>query len=85
MVTVTFTGDPHRDGERDFTHFILTTAWWQQTAEGFCIDGGPYGGQCVGEGTSVAPEGGAWRPDGSTADCEATTSSTSSSPTTFPA
>jgi hypothetical protein len=68
VVTVTFTGDPHRDGERGFNHFIVTSSWWQQTAESFCIDGGTYGGECVGAGSAVAPEGGAWLPDGSTAD-----------------
>jgi hypothetical protein len=68
IVTVTFTGNAHRDAVRDFLHFIPTTGWWQQTAEGFCIDAGTYAGQCVGAGTAVAPDGGEWRPDGSTAD-----------------
>jgi hypothetical protein len=63
-VTVTFVGDPHRDSFRDFDHNILTTMWWMETAGGYCIDGGA----CVGNGTTVAPDGGAWIPDGSTAD-----------------
>jgi hypothetical protein len=64
VVTVTFVGDPHRDSFRGFDHFIVTTAWWKQTAEGYCIDGGA----CVGDGTATAADGGAWLPDGSTAD-----------------
>src|ERR1019366_4222708 len=68
VVTVTFTGYAHRDAVRDFNHFIVTSAWWKQSAEGFCVDAGPSAGTCVGDGTSAAPEGGAWRPDGSTAD-----------------
>ena len=68
VVTLTFVGDPHRDAFRDFDHFIVSTAWWKQTAEGYCVDGGKYSGQCVGDGTAKAPEGGAWIPDGSTAD-----------------
>jgi hypothetical protein len=64
VVTVTFVGDPHRDSFRDFDHYIVTTPWWKETAEGYCIDGGA----CVGDGTAKAPEGGAWLPDGSTAD-----------------
>ena len=68
LVTVTFVGDTHRDSFRDFDHLIVTTPWWKQSAEGFCIDGGTYNGQCVGDGTAVAPEGGAWLPDGSTLD-----------------
>jgi hypothetical protein len=68
VVTVTFAGDPHRDAFRDFDHFLVTTPWWRQTAETFCIDGGTFAGQCVGDGTSAAPEGGAWPPDGSAAD-----------------
>jgi len=68
IVTVSFVGDPHRDSWRAFDHLITTSQWWQQTAEGFCIDGGMYNGECVGDGTTKAPEGGAWLPDGSTAD-----------------
>lgn len=68
VVTITFVGDPHRDSFRDFDHLIIKSAWWQQTAEGFCIDGGAYSGDCVGAGDTVAPEGGAWLPDGSTLD-----------------
>jgi hypothetical protein len=67
VVTVTFVGDVHRDSFRAFDHFILTSAWWKETAEGYCIDGGANAG-CVGDGTATAPEGGAWIPDGSTAD-----------------
>jgi hypothetical protein len=67
VVTITFTGDAHRDGFRGFTHFITGTDWWKQTSGGYCVDGGPNAG-CVGTGTEVAPEGGAWLPDGSTAD-----------------
>src|ERR1700722_11064171 len=59
VVTVTFVGDVHRDSFRAFDHFILTSAWWKQTAEGYCIDGGANAG-CVGDGTATAPEGGAW-------------------------
>jgi hypothetical protein len=68
IVTVSFVGDPHRDSWRAFDHLITTTQWWTETAEGFCIDGGTYNGQCVGGGTTAAPDGGEWLPDGSTAD-----------------
>jgi hypothetical protein len=66
VVTVTFTSYPadKRDAVRAFDHVITQTGWWQQTAEGYCIDGGA----CVGDGTSVAPDGSAWLPDGSTED-----------------
>jgi hypothetical protein len=64
VVTVTFTGDAHRDSLRAFDHFITSSGWWKGTAEGYCVDGGP----CVGDGTSVAADGGAWLPDGSTDD-----------------
>jgi hypothetical protein len=64
VVTVTFTGNPHRDDLRVFDHLITSTDWWRQTAEGFCADGGV----CVGDGTSVADDGGAWHPNGSTDD-----------------
>lgn len=69
VVTVTFVGDAQRDSWRAFDHFVTTSGWWQQTAESFCIeDGGPYNGECVGNGTAAAPDGGEWIPDGSTAD-----------------
>jgi hypothetical protein len=64
VVTVTFRGDQRRDSLRAFDHFITSSGWWKETAEGYCVDGGP----CVGDGTSVATEGGAWIPDGSTDD-----------------
>ena len=67
LVTVTFTGDTHRDALRGFDHIITGTGWWTQTAEGYCVDGGAHAG-CVGGGSATAPEGGAWLPDGSTAD-----------------
>jgi len=67
VVTVTFTGNAHRDALRVFDHTITTTDWWKQTGEGYCVDGGAHAG-CVGAGTAAAPEGGAWRPDGSTDD-----------------
>ena len=67
VVTVTFTGDAHRDGFRYFDHFIVSSGWWKQTVETFCVDGGPNAG-CIGDGTGAAPDGGAWLPDGSTAD-----------------
>jgi hypothetical protein len=67
IVTITFTGNKHRDALRAFDHAITTTDWWKQTAEGYCIDGGARAG-CVGPGTATAPEGGAWIPDGSTDD-----------------
>ena len=40
VVTVTFVGDAHRDAFRQFDHLIVTSPWWQETAEGFCVDGG---------------------------------------------
>jgi len=67
IVTVTFTGNVHRDGFRYFDHFIVTSGWWKQALESNCIDAGPYAG-CIGDGNDVASDGGAWRPDGSTAD-----------------
>ena len=68
VVTVTFVGDSHRDAFRDFDHVVVTTPWWRQTAGTYCIDGGTFAGQCVGDGTSATPEGGAWLPDGGAAD-----------------
>jgi hypothetical protein len=67
IVTITFTGNVHRDGYRYFDHFIVTSGWWKQTVETFCVDGGANAG-CIGDGTTAAPDGGAWLPDGSTAD-----------------
>jgi hypothetical protein len=67
IVTVTFTGDAHRDSLRPFDHFISGSDWWKQTAEGYCVDAGAHAG-CVGAGSATAPEGGAWMPDGSTDD-----------------
>jgi hypothetical protein len=67
VVTVTFTGDTHKAALRAFGHFITSSDWWKQTAEGYCVDAGPHAG-CVGAGTAAAPEGGAWLPDGSTDD-----------------
>jgi hypothetical protein len=67
VVTVTFTGNVHREALRYFDHFIVTSGWWKQTVETFCVDAGPSAG-CLGDGTVSAPDGGAWRPDGSTAD-----------------
>jgi hypothetical protein len=67
IVTITFTGNPHRDGFRGFDHFISGSDWWKQTAGGYCVDGGPNAG-CVGTGTTAAPDGAAWMPDGSTDD-----------------
>jgi hypothetical protein len=66
-VTITFTGDVHRDGFRYFDHFIVSSGWWRQTVETFCVDGGPSAG-CIGDGTDVSPEGGAWLFDGGSAD-----------------
>jgi hypothetical protein len=62
---VTFTGDKNRDGLRSFDHFITGSTWWTQTVEGYCVPGGDA---CVSGGTSKALDGGAWLPDGSTAD-----------------
>jgi hypothetical protein len=64
VVTITFTGDTRRDSLRAFDHFVTSSTWWKETAEGYCVDGGP----CVGDGTAVATDGGAWIPDGSTDD-----------------
>ncbi len=65
IVTITFAGDPNRDGYRSVDHVVTTTDWWKQTAEGYCL---PDGGACVGQGTANAPDGAAWLPDGSAAD-----------------
>jgi len=65
IVTVTFTGNAHRDALRSFDHFITGSSWWQQTVDGYCVPGADA---CVSAGTSQAPDGGAWLPDGSTAD-----------------
>jgi hypothetical protein len=67
VVTVTFTGDIHKSSLRYFDHMLASSDWWKQTAEGYCVDAGSHAG-CVGGGTASAPEGGAWRPDGSTDD-----------------
>jgi hypothetical protein len=64
VVTITFAGFPHRDAVRAFDHQITSTAWWKQTAEGYCVDGGP----CVGDGTSDSADAGPWLPHGSTED-----------------
>jgi hypothetical protein len=64
VVTITFTGDTRRDSLRSFDHFITSSGWWKETAEGYCVDGGA----CVGDGTSAAGDGGPWIPDGSTDD-----------------
>jgi hypothetical protein len=65
IVTITFTGNAHRDALRSFDHNITASDWWMQTAEGYCV---PDSGLCVGAGNSAAPDGGAWLPDGSTED-----------------
>lgn len=67
LVTVTFTGDTHKSSLRGFGHFITSSDWWKQTSEGYCVDAGPHAG-CIGAGSAAAPEGGTWRPDGSTDD-----------------
>jgi hypothetical protein len=65
VVTITFSGDSRRDTLRAFDHFITSTGWWKETAEGYCeTEAGP----CVGDGTSAAGDGGPWIPDGSTDD-----------------
>lgn len=66
IVTVTFTGDKHRDSLRAFDHKIASTDWWHQVSSGYCAP--PNSSNCVGDGTSAALDGGAWHPDGSTAD-----------------
>jgi hypothetical protein len=65
IVTVTFTGDVHRDSLRSFDHVLVTTSYWSDVMAGYCVDDA---GNCVGQGTAVAPDGGYWKPDGSTAD-----------------
>jgi hypothetical protein len=65
IVTITFVGDPHRDGLRGLDHYMTMTDWWQQTAESYCTS---EAGPCVGPGVVTAPDGSAWLPDGSTED-----------------
>jgi hypothetical protein len=65
IVTVTFVGDPHRDGLRGLDHYMTMTDWWQETAESYCVS---EAGPCVGPGVVTAPDGSAWLPDGSTED-----------------